>query len=665
MAKNIKQKITPPQQPNKVAPIPVNLNIPDLFRNTWIQSGIIFGVAFLLYANTLLHGFVLDDAIVITDNMFTKQGVNGIGGILSNDTFFGFFKVEGKDALVSGGRYRPMTLVLFALVYQLVGSSPFVFHLLTVLLFAGTCVVFYRTLLRLFGGPSNDRAWLTSWLAAMLFVVHPIHTEVVANIKGCDEIVTMLGSLGALYLAFRAYDTGKLIWGVLSGIAFFVACLSKENAAAFVVLIPLALWFFGEKVSLEKKSLLASSAPVFIAFAAFFVLRGSILHWRFGGVPMELMNNPFLKLEGGQWVLYAPAEKMATIFFTLWKYLQLLVVPHPLTHDYYPRQIGLITFSNPIALLSLLLYGGLVWYAIRGTSRLNPLAFGIWLYLLPLSIVSNVVFPIGTNMGERFAFMPSLGFCVVAAILLVNLYAKNKNIALGIIGLALVLFSVKTITRNPVWASNETLFFSDAKTSINSAKLQNACGGALFDKARVQTDPEKQKEFCRQAIPYSTQAIKIHPNYRDAFTIRGGCNFVLGNFDAAILDYRESVNLAPEKADLRANLALALRDGGKFQGERQGNLAKAAAYLAESWQYNAKDPETARLLGVSNGMMGKNPDAIMWFSKALELSPENATYLWDLGLAYSAAGNFAKGEELRQKAIKIDPKILETRGKGQ
>ena len=78
--------------------------IPGFFSNTLLQSGLIFGIAFLLYANTLTHGFVLDDAIVITDNMYTQQGVKGIGGILSNDTFFGFFKVEGKEVLVSGGR---------------------------------------------------------------------------------------------------------------------------------------------------------------------------------------------------------------------------------------------------------------------------------------------------------------------------------------------------------------------------------------------------------------------------------------------------------------------------------------------------------------------------------------------------------------------------------
>jgi hypothetical protein len=122
------------------------------------------------------------------------------------------------------------------------------------------------------------------------------------------------------------------------------------------------------------------------------------------------MNNPFLKIEGSQWVPFASAEKFATIFYTLWKYVQLLFVPHPLTHDYYPRQIGMITFSNPVALLSLVFYSGLLWYAIRGVKRRNPLAFGIWLYLLPLGIVSNFIFPIGTNMGERFVFMPSAGF---------------------------------------------------------------------------------------------------------------------------------------------------------------------------------------------------------------------------------------------------------------
>jgi len=662
MAKKQQRKQVSNPNSNTAQRIAEQIGIPDFFRNVMLQSGLIFVFAFLLYANTLQHGFVLDDAIVITDNMYTQQGVKGVGGILSKDTFFGFFKVEGKEALVSGGRYRPMTLVIFALLYQLVGASPFVFHLLTVLLFAATCVLFYRTLLLLFGGAENDRALLLSWLAALLFAAHPIHTEVVANIKGCDEIVTLMGSLAALYFVVKAYDTGQSKWGILAGIIFFLACLSKENAAAFVVIVPLALWFFRGNSTSGKPSVLASSLPIFIAFGAFFLLRGTILHWRFGGAPMELMNNPFLKIEGNQWVPFAASEKLATIFYTLGKYIQLLFVPHPLTHDYYPRQIGLITFSNPFALASLAFYGFLGWFAIRGTRRRDPLAFGIWLYLLPLSIVSNFVFPIGTNMGERFAFMPSLGFCLIIAIFLSNLFVKNRNLALGIFGAAIVLFSLKTITRNPIWVSNESLFLNDAETSFNSAKLQNACGGVLFDKASKEKDRPKQIALCQRSLRHLDQAIKIYGNYKDAYISRAGANFTLGNFDAAIADYRQVIAFVPDDPRFKTYLSLALREGGKYQGEHNNNLAKALEYLTEAWQYNQKDPEIARLIGVCNGVQGKNADAIMWFSKALELGPDNATYLWDLGMAYSAAGNLAKGEEFRQKAVAIDPKILETRG---
>ena len=211
-----------------------SLTLPPFFTDLRLQSLLIFGFAFLLYANSLTHGFVLDDSIVITDNMFTKQGVQGIPGIFSKDTFYGFFKVEGKETLVSGGRYRPMTLVLFALIYQIFGENAFVFHLFTVVLFALTCVVMYRVLLRLFVNQGPTAATLLALITTVLFAAHPIHTEVVNNIKGCDEIVTLLGCLLALWCTFKAVDSGQFIWKLGAGLSFFLACLSKENAAAFV-----------------------------------------------------------------------------------------------------------------------------------------------------------------------------------------------------------------------------------------------------------------------------------------------------------------------------------------------------------------------------------------------------------------------------------------------
>ena len=636
--------------------------LPDFFTNLRLQSLLIFGFAFLLYANTLTHGFVLDDSIVITDNMFTKQGVQGVPGIFSKDTFFGFFKVEGKETLVSGGRYRPMTLALFALVYQAFGENSFVFHLLTVLLFATTCVVLYRVLLRLFANQGGPAAALLAWIAAVLFTAHPIHTEVVNNIKGCDEILTLLGCLTALWCTFRAIDTDNTDWKLAAGVSFFIACLSKENAAAFVLIIPLALWFSQPASPAadqdQSPNIVAASRPIWLAFALFFLLRGSILQWKFGVAAPDLMNNPFLKFNGTEWIPFASAEKLAAIFYTLGKYILLLLVPHPLTHDYYPRVIGMVSFANPMVLFSLAAYGYLGYQAVVGLRQRNPAQFGIWVFLLSLSIVSNFLFPIGTNMGERFAFMPSVGFCIAVAALLVRL-ANRSNLKTVLIGFGVVvtLFSIKTAWRNTAWSSNEKLFFADVGTSDNSAKIHNACGGVLFDRASRETNPEKRLELCRQAVGHLNKALEIYPNYKDAYISRGGANFYLKNYDAAIADYRQAVQYGPDDPRWKTYLALALRDGGQYYGEQKRDLVTAQRYLTESWQINNQDAQTARLQGVANGVQAKHPEAIAWFQKAVALDPKNASYLFDLGTAYYASGDAVNGELYRRQAIALDPKL--------
>lgn len=636
--------------------------LPEFFYNTRLQSLLLFAFAFLLYANTLTHGFVQDDAIVITDNMFTTQGVKGIPGILTKDTFFGFFKVEGKETLVSGGRYRPLTLVLFAALYEVSGNDPFLFHLVTVLFFALTTVVLYRTLLLLLGGwtaaAGRGRVHLVAWLAALLFAAHPIHTEVAANIKGCDEIFTLLGSLGALYLTVRYFDTGNILQALAAAVVFFVACLSKENAATFVVVIPLALWFF--RAATPAASIRAS-LPVWASFLVFFILRGSILHWKFGAAPMELMNNPFLKIEGDHWVAFSFGEKFATILYTLGKYIQLLFVPYPLTHDYYPRYIGLKSFADVGVLLSLVVYGFLLWYALSGLTRRDPVRFGILFFLLTISIVSNLVFPVGTNMGERFAFMPSAGFCLAVATLLTRFGQWRAPV--GVAAAAAAVFSLMTLVRNPVWVSNEKLFFTDVKTSVNSAKINNACGGVTFERAQKEKDETKRQALFQQAFNYANQALRIYPNYKDAMLTRAGCQFYLKNYDGAVADYRAAAQLAAEDPKPKTYLALALREGGKYFGEQKGDLAKAMQFLSESWSINPKDADTARLLGVANGVQGKNMEALQWFSKAVELAPDNASYLFDLGTAYYIAGDPVKGKEYRERAVAINPDVLKEKGK--
>ncbi|MEZ4984142.1 MAG: hypothetical protein R2795_03750, partial [Saprospiraceae bacterium] len=198
----------------------------EWLRNTHKLSLFLFAFGALLYANTLGHDYAQDDAIVITDNMFTTQGMKGIPGLFTYDTFFGFFKVEGKAKLVSGGRYRPLTPAMFAVEYALFGDKPGVMHFFNALWYGLTVVVLYQVLLLLFGQRAawDDRLknsaaiyWIPL-LATLVFAAHPLHTEAVANIKGRDEIITLLGSLAALGLLLK----GRLPHLVGAGVCFFL-----------------------------------------------------------------------------------------------------------------------------------------------------------------------------------------------------------------------------------------------------------------------------------------------------------------------------------------------------------------------------------------------------------------------------------------------------------
>ncbi len=220
------------------------INQPAWLTNNKVHNWVLFLMGVLLYANTFTHDFAQDDAIVITDNMFTQQGISGIPGILTKDTFFGFFKDENKANLVAGGRYRPLTLVLFALEYELFGENPTVNHIVNALLYGLTGVFLYLLLLQFF--PKKKDETKSFWIAlagSLLFIAHPIHTEAVANIKGRDEIMTLLLSLMALFYAFRAYRTKRLGLSVLAGVLFFLALLAKENAITFLAVVPLAFTF--------------------------------------------------------------------------------------------------------------------------------------------------------------------------------------------------------------------------------------------------------------------------------------------------------------------------------------------------------------------------------------------------------------------------------------
>ena len=621
----------------------------------WIV--LIFGAA--LYVNTISHQFTQDDAIVIYDNMYTTKGVSGLKGLFTKDTFFGFFKEEGKAKLVSGGRYRPFTPAMFAVEYQLVGKSPWLGHLINILLYGFLCLMVYKLLISLIchKEDSESKRYLV-FAAALIFAAHPLHTEAVANIKGRDEIMSMLGSIIALFAIIKYVDLKQTKYIILACISFFIAYLSKENTITFLAVIPLSLYYFRD---MNAKEAIMKSAVLLLPTILFLMIRASVLGNDFGGTPMELMNNPYLKLVNGSYVPFDLGEKMATIMYTLGKYVQLLILPHPLTHDYYPRYIDIMHFSDLSVLISLGLYIIIAFLALKGLRTKHIIGFSCAYFIITLSIVSNIVFPIGTNMSERFMFMPSLGFALLLGYLMQQyIFEKfGKQMFYITLGLIISLYSIKTITRNFVWESDYTLFTTDVKTSTNSAKVLNAAGGALTTEAAKEKNETKKREMLSQAIEYLNQSILVHPTYKNAYLIMGNAHYYLKEYDKAAAAYERSLNIDPEFKDAQTNLAISLRDAGRQAGEVENNLEKSESLLTRSYQLSPNDSETLRLLGVVNGIKGNHLEAVKYFTKVVEAEPKNATGYLNLSNAYRNAGDTANADKYMKNALAIDPEVLE------
>ena len=253
---------------------------------------ILFFAGLILFANTIGHDYAVDDAIAIYDNEFTTEGIAGIPDLWKYDSFRGFFKEEGKENLVSGGRYRPLSMTLFAIEYQVFGDNPSAFHFFNVIWYALLITLLFIWLSGLF---ADKFPWQLAFLIALLFLAHPVHVEAVANIKGRDEILCLLLCL------LSAQFFMKKPW--LSGLFLLLAFTAKEMAVTAMVWIPMAYIALRQ---IDWVPALKKAIPLFWAFVIYMFIRTVLV-----GIPlmsettMELMNNPFLRWDGSAMV---PAE---------------------------------------------------------------------------------------------------------------------------------------------------------------------------------------------------------------------------------------------------------------------------------------------------------------------------------------------------------------------
>ena len=516
-----------------------------------IQAAIVGLLAFVIYANTFKHEFALDDTIVIVRNEYVTKGFAGIKDIMTKDAFDSYYRQSNSSNQLAGGRYRPLSIVSFAVEQQFMGVDTSMTHdiaagdkhtpleqrvldrmhtrhVINVLFYALSCIVFLW-FLRYIVFTANP---VMALVAALLFTVHPIHTEVVANVKSRDEILSFLFICLTFIYAFKyVREQNKTALYISLG-SYLMAFLSKEYAIATLALLPLSLSFF-EKMSLSK--IARTTAPYLAVVVIYILLRLQVVAPANPDSEADILNNPY--------ALATPAEQLATKIGTTLNYLKLLLWPNPLSADYSYNSIPYKDMGNPWVLLSLAVHGAMIYGFFYFRKRNQLLSFAIAVYILHLLLVCNLIFNIGGTMGERLIYHSSAGFAIFVAWLLVSGMEKLGSTAartgalVGCLAVVIGLCSYKTIDRNQYWKNSDTLFTEDIKVVPNSAMVNANVGFSYLSRADNEKDSVKKMDFVRKSLPYYSKAIEIHPTYVASYVNRGLAYFQLGMSDSSKADF--------------------------------------------------------------------------------------------------------------------------------
>ena len=639
-------------------------------------SAIVFFVGFLLFANTIKHDYALDDTGAIAQNLNVQEGIKGIPKILKMDLW------EFSD--VKLGYYRPLSLITFAIEIEFFGNAPHVSHFNNVLIFALSGVFLFLVLQQIFG---KFHQWLPL-IATLLFIAHPIHTEVVANIKSRDELLSFLNLFVALFFVLRHIKTKKW-WYLPFVFAFsFLGMLSKETALTGLVLIPVFYYIFDNQTIVKS---VLKSVPVFLAIFFFFIQKKMALGTLEATIPIDIINYPYIPPHVNDSAKYSMA------FYLFGFGLNLLVLPITLRYDYSYNQIPAVDFSNPLALVGLLVFFIGAYFAIKLVW--NKKMLGIPLAIFYLNFGPALAFTIlrGGIFAERFLFTSTLGFVLLLLIGLIELAKKinfgtaksaaNQAISLFVVcGIIFSLYSFKTIDRNKVWKDNYTLFSTDIKTGQNSAQNQRHFAEQTLVRAMAEKDTLKQLELAKESLKAFAISLKMHPKFAESYLKTAVVyQLYMKDADKAIQNYKKCIGCEPSR-NLRAEAYYNL--GTVYQNEKADFMYASYCYN-QALQFNPEFEsaivarDALKKVGINNllepinqkvdtlngekdanyyfsiaydfASKGDYNKAIANFNEVLKMNPTSLDALLNVGNCYGMLGDYQKSINFNNKVIQYHP----------
>lgn len=597
--------------------------------------------AIILYVNSWHNGYVLDDFSIIKENNIVNQGTKSIGTIFKTSYRYGYFNMDD-------GLYRPLTLAMFAFEWEHWPNNPHVSHLVNIILYAALAVILFLTLAELFASYSI----LLPFAATAFFIAHPVHTEVVSNIKSRDEILCFGLSFLSFYFLLKQKETTNAKLILFATLSFFLALLSKESGITMLAVIPLGLFLFSK---LNNKTIIASTAALLIITAIYLIIRSKVLHGNLTDGGVAMIDNILVSAKDA-------GTRYGTATFILGKYLLLLIAPLTLRYDYSFNHIPLVNFGEASTLISLLVHGALVFIAIKNINKNKVLAFAILYYFITISLFSNIPMIIGAAMAERFIFFSSLGFCIALAWIITRYtstetflpiqslkhFLSTYNKSFMFIAALLVFYSFKTVQRNPQWKDNHTLYSHDIESLDNSSRAHYYLGNNLVKTVAVEEkDPGKKKEYFELGIKHLERSLEIYPSYSDAYSQLGVAYYRLNNLPKAEEYYLKALKYHPNEQITLNNLASVYFSTGKYN--------EAIEMYKKVIVLNPRYTDALMNLGNCLGMLRRYSEAIPYFEKVIEINPNEARAYYFMSVTYKFMNDLGKADLYMKKAVELEP----------
>jgi tetratricopeptide (TPR) repeat protein len=550
-------------------------------RSAYLIVGFLVGS---VYLNALPNLFAYDDmSIVVTNSAI--QSLSTLPEALVQPYWPGDY---GREL----GLWRPATTLILGLEYVVGGGSPLLFHIVNVLGHIGATLLVLGFLLELMSLPA-------ALAGGLVFAVHPVHVEAVANVIGISELISTSAIIAACLVHIRGGMRSGWWSAGLVGVLYLIGFGAKESAVTLPGLIFL--------VDAVRRRITVRDIPEYLrdrwrVYVVMAVVAGALLAARYA--ILGSIASPFAPLGAD---LLAEVPRIWTLSEIWMHYVRLWIFPLDLSSDYSP---GVIPISlgwnsgNVVGVVLAIVLFALAFFAWRrpfmekGVDTGRATAFGLVWFTIAISPISNTLFLSGVLLAERTLYLPSVGLAAATGWIVVRFARDRPRGAWILLAFFLSLSAVRSWTRTPTWNTNSTVL---------------------------------------------TALIRDYPQSGRSQWVLGDIQLRAGRVSDGLRSYRAAINLLGPHYQLLTEISKRLLEVEHYRAA-EGLLILAAR---DSPQY----PLALGLLSLIRSEHGDAVEAERYARASIELWPVDPTRHHLLAWALAAQGRFDEAEQARRKAL--------------